>query len=438
MHLYSRRRRCPAPRGWACCAGTSVSFCLPFLTKPRVAALGAALLALSFLQGCDDKYSESMRYPLRTDPVIVDPKQLVIPERPDPDPPGQLPLFKLSGLDDPRNPLNLPDPDERKKLLAAFFDPSTISSENREALKAVLDKVFGTPANPTVDAAAAKGVTPEQIRTLKLDKDTLAEGSRLYRIHCLQCHGLTGDGRGPTSKWVNPHPRDYRIGIFKFQSVDQGSGRALPPRREDLHRTLRQGIEGTSMPSFNVLPNEELDVLVSYVIHLSIRGQAENEAMKRLARGQDKTPAQIRKFLEGRGLVSISGIVAAWEEAQGKPIQVAEPKTLSAEEMGESVRRGHTLFLANCANCHTDYGRQAKFKIDEWGTLVRPPNLTQAVYRGGRRPLDIYWRVHSGINGAGMNRFGETFPPEQIWDVVHFVRALPYRGMRDQYKITID
>ena len=40
--------------------------------------------------------------------------------------------------------------------------------------------------------------------------DTLAEGSKLYRQHCLHCHGLEGNGRGPTGYWVNPPPRDYR------------------------------------------------------------------------------------------------------------------------------------------------------------------------------------------------------------------------------------
>ena len=57
-------------------------------------------------------------------------------------------------------------------------------------------------------------------------------------------------------------------------------------------------------------------------------------------------------------------------------------------------------------------------------------DLTRAVYRGGRRPLDFYYRIHSGINGSGMLKQGKNLTPEQIWDVVNFVRALPYPEMR--------
>jgi hypothetical protein len=40
----------------------------------------------------------------------------------------------------------------------------------------------------------------------------------LYRRHCAHCHGISGDGRGPTAMILNPYPRDYRPGVFKFKS----------------------------------------------------------------------------------------------------------------------------------------------------------------------------------------------------------------------------
>ncbi|HET6326488.1 MAG TPA: cytochrome c, partial [Planctomycetaceae bacterium] len=108
----------------------------------------------------------------------------------------------------------------------------------------------------------------------------LTQGHKLYMTHCEHCHGVTGDGRGPTGRWVNPHPRDYRQGVFKFMSVDQTAG-PQPPRRDDLQRVLQQGIEGTAMPSFGVqLAPADLEDLVSYVIHLSLRGKVEFDVIK--------------------------------------------------------------------------------------------------------------------------------------------------------------
>ena len=53
----------------------------------------------------------------------------------------------------------------------------------------------------------------------------------------------------------------------------------------------------------------------------------------------------------------------------------------------------------------TTAGR-CNFRYDEWGTLVRPMNLTTGVYRGGRRPIDLYWRIKGGIEPSGMPKTG--------------------------------
>jgi mono/diheme cytochrome c family protein len=59
---------------------------------------------------------------------------------------------------------------------------------------------------------------------------------------------------------------------------------------------------------------------------------------------------------------------------------------------------------------------------------VRPANLTTGAFRGGRRPIDIYWRIKNGIDPSGMQSF-KTLKEEDAWDVVNFVQALPYPNM---------
>ena len=66
-------------------------------------------------------------------------------------------------------------------------------------------------------------------------------------------------------------------------------------------------------------------------------------------------------------------------------------------------------------------------KLDDWGNPLRPANLNRGVYKGGRRPLDIYWRIAKGITGAQMpSHYPGLINEKQVWDLVNFVLALPY------------
>ena len=73
-----------------------------------------------------------------------------------------------------------------------------------------------------------------------------------------------------------------------------------------------------------------------------------------------------------------------------------------------------------------------------YATMLRkrnaiPRNLRQGVYRGGRRRLDIFYRIHAGIPGSPMPGVGGTTPgaagtvtEEEIWKIVDYVQSLPY------------
>jgi mono/diheme cytochrome c family protein len=406
--------------------------------------LGAGIACLG-LAGCgevDPPYSNSVAYGLRTDPLVMSDK--LGDERFDPDRPGQLPILSLRDLADPLHPIH-PKRDtwQRENL---FRDPTAIPAAERQTLESQLEEVFGTPRHPKVAL-----VSEQQKSTLKLEEETLAQGSVLYRVHCLHCHGVAGDGRGPTARWVNPHPRDFRQGLFKFQSVDQTKALGQPPRREDLYRTLHQGIDNSAMPSFALLPPADLEKLVSYVIHLSMRGKVEYDAFRYNFEFDDETGTWSAKR-DNYPEFSLTKVVApAWMNSQKKENKITigpyPYKEGDQEALRKSVARGQQLFLgqggeegkaANCVSCHKNYGREATFRFDSWGTLVRPNNLTNGMYRGGRRTIDLYHRVHSGINGSGMLTFGAVLKNESVWDLINFVQALPYPNMRKNLGINID
>lgn len=437
-----------------------------------VALVGLAALSVVMV-GCEtDSYSDAIRYGLRADPVLM-PGAKFGSEVDTPDRPGQLPLLKLADIDDPRNPFHaLRDELATKEV---FRDPTQAPADKRDLIAKTLEDLFGTPARPLVkgfdpDEKKVMELDPAVEKTLKVDAGTLAQGSKLYRQHCIHCHGVPGDGRGPTARWVNPHPRDFRQGIFKFQSVDQTKDPAkskVPPRRDDLLRTLRQGIEGSAMPSFALLPEGELEALASYVIHLSLRGKAEYQTYVTAFEKDRASGALVSASDDYADPVYVMGVSHAlqlqdWVYSQdpANAIKVtAYPKKFENEaEYRESVQRGRRLFIgdptlpgaeaANCKSCHNNYGRQSLYRWDEWGTLAKPANFTQGVFRGGRRPVDIYYRIHSGINGSGMTSFGNVLDParnakvpqgsEYVWDLVNFVQTVSYKAMRDKLQVQID
>lgn len=186
-----------------------------------------------------------------------------------------------------------------------------------------------------------------------------------------------------------------------------------------------------------MLGEKDLNFLASYVIHLSLRGEVEYFVLQNLLKpggSLDQSIEEIVGIFSGR-----------WVKAQD-PKLVIDPVPYpfkNDEEIKAGVQRGQAFFNdseAGCVKCHTDYGRHSKFRYDAWGTLVRPPDLTQGIYRGGRRPIDLYWRVYSGINGSGMAPFKDVKSSkiQSLWDVVKFVEILPYPAMRKKYDIRID
>jgi mono/diheme cytochrome c family protein len=116
-----------------------------------------------------------------------------------------------------------------------------------------------------------------------------------------------------------------------------------------------------------------------------------------------------------------------------------------------SVSRGRSLYLgptAKCATCHGPQGKGdgdqtlAYQKIpgtndeypepglfDEWNNKIKPRDLTRGIYRGGRRPIDLYRRIYAGIKGTPMPAFGGTaLNDDEIWDLVNYVMSVPYAG----------
>src|SRR5262245_22555690 len=146
-----------------------------------------------------------------------------------------------------------------------------VQEEQQQTLANVLEALYGTPDEPFVLAESGLDLKKLKVAAGPVRSDEFGRETGLYRRHCGHCHGTTGDGQGPTAKLLNPYPRDYRQGKFKFKSTE----RAAKPTAYDLERIVRDGVPGTAMPSFALLPDNQIKALVEYVKYLSMRGQTE-------------------------------------------------------------------------------------------------------------------------------------------------------------------
>lgn len=183
-----------------------------------------------------------------------------------PDPTAYLldPLEELADEKDLEFPEDLQD-------LAEEVEDDPEAQEAREQLEAQRQQLAELAREHFIDPgnlakAAGPVVTDQQGATV----------SGLYRRHCVHCHGVTGDGTGPTAAFLNPYPRDFRAGLYKFKSTP----RAERPTDEDLRGILLDGIPGTAMPSFRLLKEDEIAALVDYVKYLSVRGEFERKLIE--------------------------------------------------------------------------------------------------------------------------------------------------------------
>jgi mono/diheme cytochrome c family protein len=313
-------------------------------------------------------------------------------------------------------------------------DRSEMSTEHQQKLATALLALFGTPNEPY--AWPNSGLDQKKLNLAGGPTGGGEKTGGLYREHCAHCHGLSGDGLGPTARFLNPYPRDYRRGIFKFTSTADGA----KPTTDDLKRTLKEGIHGTAMPSFLLLPDHEIDALAEYVKYLAIRGEVESILAQQI---EDEFT---HEFLDEQ----IQSIVTLWNDASERVVTPDPRPDMNPDELAASIERGRKLFQdqvnAQCVKCHGPTGLGDGSSVgerlyDAWNKpkLNQPPelfslpiqelqprNLRLGIYRGGRRKVDLYRRIFAGIKGAEMPAAGAKLKPEEIWSLVDYVQSLPY------------
>ena len=213
------------------------------------------------------------------------------------------------------------------------------------------------------------------------------KGEAVYEKRCLQCHGDEGDGLGPAAERLNPSPRDFTAGLYKFNT---SAFDADLPNDADIYRMIADGMPGTAMPGWNDLLSEQdiWDVI-----------------------------AYIKAFAELEG-------------APEKQIDYGSQVTTSPE----SIAAGAKFFHAEdrCSECHglAGKGDAVKKLKDDNGERTWPRNLTKPwTYRAGNDPKDIFARISAGIPNTQMPSFADPkskkkLSIEERWHVANYVASL--------------
>ncbi len=248
---------------------------------------------------------------------------------------------------------------------------------------------------PSTVFAAAQPTKPKPAATPEL----IEEGKVIYFKRCSFCHGLLGDGNGPAADFLDPRPRDFTLGTFKFRTTQSGE----LPTDEDLFRTVSRGLTGTAMQAFdsdlfkNGLTEEQRWAVIYYI----------------------KT------------------FVPEFEDPDFDPyqylIEVPDPGSMPAVN-DESVAKGREVFeKAKCWECHGELGRgdgqEAFDRTDDWGFPIRIRNVTHPwKIKAGDEVKDIYTRFTTGINGTPMPSFIEGVPEaKDRWYLATFIKSLQHK-----------
>lgn len=210
-----------------------------------------------------------------------------------------------------------------------------------------------------------------------------AMGRSIYEARCAPCHGVNGKGDGAASALLNPRPRNFTTGMFKFRSTESGS----LPTDEDLFAIIKNGLHGTSMSDWApFITGDSLKEVVDYVKKFSPRFQ------------HDKP----------------------------HPVRTGTPVPFSAA----SVLAGKKVYAKlQCADCHGTDGAGtdavAKDFQDEWNFETNAVNLTEPwTFRGGSTARDIYLRFMTGVDGTPMPSYAGAASDKEMWDLANYIVSI--------------
>ena len=268
------------------------------------------------------------------------------------------------------------------------------------ALSISLSAISGCWAEDWGPDQLGLGHTSESRRQLQF-------GREVYGTYCVGCHGEKGDGNGPAARYLDPKPRDFRVGRIKFAHVASGEA----PRDEDYERVISHGLSGTAMPSFALLTAKVRTAVVAYLKTFAKKHQNPGVGV---TIGSDPFLRDPESGIE-TGKAAYHAAARCWSchpayEPWPEIARLTVEAKLPAPEPAPDLYESHT-------------------KESEWGMPIRPPDFLSDRIKTGVDVGELARVIGSGVGGTAMPTWGGVLPDRQIWGLAHYVRSIAlFRG----------
>lgn len=206
----------------------------------------------------------------------------------------------------------------------------------------------------------------------------------IYMKRCSHCHGEDGEGDGPAAEFLYPLPRDFSLGVFKYKTTHADDEF---PTDDDLRKTIKEGLPGTSMPGWrSLLSDAEID-----------------------------------------GLIQKIKVLGFWDEEEIEHVAI-DPET-QIKSSPESIASGEKLFVKTCVQCHGKEGRgnitSGKRLKDDWQNRIWPRNLTRpSTWRATATVEEVFERISTGIRSTPMPEHTTTMKADDRWHISNYVMTL--------------
>ena len=267
---------------------------------------------------------------------------------------------------------------------------------------------FLLPLVLSVILAGTVASAEEERQADPIKTDLLEKGKKVYFKRCVWCHGVEGEGDGPSHDRLFTKPRNFIQGTFKIRWTDSGE----LPRDEDLINTVTHGLTGSAMPAWgDFLKKEEIEAVVQFV----------------------KSLVQDRDFAD-----EDETMLDTVTELGPNPWGSTAPYHLDIPQ--EAIDEGKKIMVANkCFECHGGEGAgdgNPTMK-DDWGFPILAASWKECWnFRGARRnhydPFNVARTISTGLNGTPMPNFRDKISIEDRWKLSAFVNSLCPRKKIDK------